>query len=136
MLKNLWKLALPAALLLAGPLPPLPGQAAESPQPWELVSPKGVQHIEPVEVLPHDMDLNGKTVVLRWNGKPNGDNVLHRLADLLNRKFEGIKVIKSWEVDKNASMGGTDRAAFGGTDGVADLIAGMGPNLVIASQGD
>lgn len=133
MFKQLWKLAMPAALLLAAPAP---GQAAEAPQQWELVSPKGVQHIEPVKVLPHDMDLNGKTVVLRWNGKPNGDNVLHHLAELLNQKFKDIRVIKSWEVDRNTSMGGTDRAAFGGTDGVADLIGKMGPDLVIASQGD
>jgi hypothetical protein len=37
-----------------------------------------------IKLNPHPFTLEGKTVVLRWNGKYNGDNFLNRIAELLN----------------------------------------------------
>ena len=41
---------------------------------WKLVNPEGVVVVEPVEISPRITSLEGKTVLLRWNGKHNGDN--------------------------------------------------------------
>jgi hypothetical protein len=95
--------------------------------------------VGPVEMNPHPSTVEGKTVVLRWNGKPNGDVLLNYLADLLLQ--EGAKdVIKLWEVDPESAM-------ISGEENVIDLgmerslrfaeeAADLGPDLVIASQAD
>ncbi len=69
----------------------------ETAQSWELVNPQGIVKVEPMKVNPHPATLEGKTVVLRWNGKHNGDNVLNRVAEMLNEQVKGVKIIKLWE---------------------------------------
>ena len=54
-----------------------------SEQEWELVVPAGVREIKPVELAPRIKSLEGKTIVLRANGKHNSDNFLTRVAELL-----------------------------------------------------
>jgi len=95
--------------------------------------------IGPVTMNPHPSSLEGKTVVLRWNGKPDGDVVLYYLAELLIK--EGVKeVIKLWEVDP-------DSAIISGKENIIPLgverserfaaeAAEFNPDLVIASQAD
>ncbi|HOG48734.1 MAG TPA: hypothetical protein PLB78_19055, partial [Anaerolineae bacterium] len=73
----------------------VPVSAAE--QEWELVNPAGVRQITPIELAPRITTLEGKTVVLRWNGKHNGDNFLNRIAELLAEQIPTAKVIKLWE---------------------------------------
>ncbi len=58
-------------------------------QEWELVNPEGVKLSEAVKLNPHPNTLEGKTVVLTWNHKPNGDIFLNRLAELLTREAKG-----------------------------------------------
>ena len=105
-------------------------------QQWSLVNPKGIELIEPVKMIPHDMNLEGKTIVLRWNGKHNGDNFLTRIAELLEKNVKGVKVVKVWELAPETSLGGRDAEMAGGTAGVAKKIASYKPDIVIASQAD
>ena len=86
-----------------------------------------------ITINPHPTSLEGKTVVLRWNSKPNGDKYLTRIGELLTEQVKGVKVIKLWETDPSTaaiSKSAEDSAA------IADKIAALKPDLVIASQGD
>ena len=77
--------------------------------------------------------LEGKTIVLRWNGKHNGDNFLNRIAELLKEKVPSAKVIKLYEVDKstNKISGNLAESAR-----IAQVIKGMKADIVIAAQTD
>ncbi len=86
-----------------------------------------------IKINAHPTSLEGKTVVLRWNGKPNGDKFISRIGELLTEKVNGIKVIKLWETDPSTavtSLTTTHSAA------VADKIAALKPDLVIGLQCD
>jgi ABC-type Fe3+-hydroxamate transport system substrate-binding protein len=86
-----------------------------------------------VQLNPHPASLEGKTVVLRWNSKPNGDKYLTRIGELLSEQVKGIKIIKLWEVDPTtAVITKTDADSVT----IAEKIAALKPDLVIASQGD
>jgi hypothetical protein len=108
--------------------------AKERVQLWEVINPEGVIRIEPMEVNPHPSTLEGKTVVLRWNGKHNGDHFLNRVAELLKEKVKGIKAIKSWEVAPETvdPITGNDERS----KGFARKIASFKPDIVIAAQAD
>ncbi len=95
--------------------------------------------IGPVEMNPHPSSLEGKTVVLRWNGKPNGDIVLNHLGELLIQ--EGVeKVIKLWEVDPDSAMiSGKENVISLGmerSEHFAEEVAELKADLVIGSQAD
>src|SRR5512137_690464 len=79
---------------------PVIASGKETSQEWELVNPEGVIKVEPMKVNPHPSTLEGQTVVLRWNGKHNGNNFLNRIAELLTQKVPAAKVIKLYEIDK------------------------------------
>src|SRR5450759_4328130 len=94
---------------------------------------KSAVSLGPVTINPHPTSLEGKTVVLRWNSKPNGDKYLTRIGELLTEQVKGVKVIKLWETDPSTaaiSKSAEDSAT------IADKIAALKPDLVIASQGD
>lgn len=108
--------------------------AKERVQWWEVINPEGVIRIEPMKVNPHPTTLEGKTVMLRWNGKHNGNHFLNRVAELLTEKVRGIKVIKSWEVAPETVdpiTGNQERSKE-----VAKTIARFKPDIVIAAQAD
>ena len=65
---------------------------------WELVNPLGTVKVEAFNLNRHPETLEGKNVLLRWNGKHNGDIFLDRIAELLTANIKGVKAIKSWEV--------------------------------------
>jgi hypothetical protein len=114
----------------------IPGTArcAEGNQRWEILDPEGVIKIEPMDINPHPSTLEGKTVLLRWNGKHNGDKFLDRVAELLAQKFKGIKIIKSWEVAPE-----TVDPISGSQERSVELmrkLAAFKPDLVIGSQAD
>jgi len=95
--------------------------------------------IGPVEMNPHPSSLEGKTVVLRWNGKPNGDIVLNHLGELLIQ--EGVKnVIKLWEVDPDSAIiSGKENVISLGmerSEHFAEEVAELKADLVIGSQAD
>jgi len=94
---------------------------------------KKVQTVGPVKLNLHPSSLEGKTVILRWNGKFNGDNFLGRVADLLAQRVKGVKVIKMWEIDRNTAV---ISDSLGKSETIAAEIAQQKPNIAIASQAD
>ena len=107
--------------------------AREAVQQWELINPEGVVKVEPMKVNAHPSSLEGKTVMLRWNGKHNGDNFLNRLGELLGKEVKGIKLIKSWEVaPETVGTSSTQETSQAWTK----KLSTFKPDLVIASQCD
>lgn len=87
----------------------------------------------PVKMSPHPTTLEGKTVVLRWNGKYNGDRFLTRIGELLGEQVKYVKVIKMWEVDPNTAIISKKTEV---SDQIASKIAMLKPNIVISAQAD
>ena len=83
-----------------------------------------------INFVPRIRTFDGKKVALLWNGKPNGDFFLNRVAELLEKKYKGINIIKFWEVDPSGTAHADKRS-----DAVLDLIA-KSADIVIAGQGD
>ena len=126
--RNFWIAAILVGLLA---LPVIAfGQGAV--QEWTLVNPEGVVKIEPMKVNPHPTTLQGKTILLRWNGKHNGNNFLNRIAELLTKEVKDVKIIKSWEV---APRDG-DHRRKPGQEQADRRNASPKPDIVIASQCD
>ena len=98
-----------------------------------LLAAEKIPKIGPVKVNPHPASLEGKTVLLRWNSKINGDKYLTRVAELLNQQVKNVKVVKMWEVDKSTAAISKDGPA---SEQVTAIIANLKPDLVIASQAD
>lgn len=122
-----------ALALLAFWVVPMAVFAKEAPQDWELVNPEGVVKIEPMKVNPHPTSLEGKTILLRWNGKHNGDNFLTRIGELLKEKVKDVKIVKSWEIALWTAIiaGNPDKSKQ-----IVDTLAKEKPDLVIGSQCD
>ena len=112
---------------------PSPVIATEAPQQWELVNPQSVVLSKPLRLADRPATLEGKTVVLRWNGKPNGDIFLNRIAELLEEKVKGVKVIKAWEVapETNAVSSGPERSMA-----IAKTLVAFKPAIVIGAPAD
>jgi hypothetical protein len=92
-----------------------------------------IPQLGPFLVSPHPASLEGKTVLLRWNGKMNGDKYLTRVAELLSQQVKNVKIIKIWEQDKSTAVISKDLQA---SEKVTAIIAQLKPDLVIASQAD
>ena len=115
-------LAIPAAIL-----------ARESVQQWELINPEGVVKIEPMQVNAHPSTLQGKTVMLRWNGKHNGDLFLDRIGELIVEKVKDVKIIKSWQVAlETADISQNENRS----KEFIQKLMGFKPDIVIGSQCD
>ena len=124
-------IALILAGLLGGPIDIL---AVEKIQDWDLINPEGVVKIEIMKLNPHPSRLEGKTIMLRSNGKHNGDKFLIRVGELLKDKVKDIKIIYSWEVAPETVdpiTGSHERSKK-----FAQKLASFKPDLVIASQAD
>jgi len=102
-------------------------------QQWEVINPAGVIQIKQAQLAPRITTLEGKTIVLRWNGKQNGDNFLNRIAELLKQKVPSAKVVKLYEIDKttNKIAGSAAESAR-----IAQVIKGLNADIVIAAQTD
>lgn len=107
-------------------------EAAEQVQEWELVIPSGVIEQAQIDPAARITSLDGKTVVLRWNGKNNGNVFLDRVAVLFEQKHPKTKVIKSYtDTSLNTITGSQAQSEF-----VTKKILDMKPDLVIAAQAD
>jgi predicted transcriptional regulator len=82
---------------------------------------------------PHLATLEGKTVLLRWNGKYNGDKYLSRVGELIIQQVKNVKIIKMWEMDKSTAAISKNAEM---SEQVAASIAKLKPDLVIAAQAD
>jgi hypothetical protein len=100
---------------------------------WKLVNPESLVQIEADRVNQHPRDLSGKTVVLYWNGKPNGDLFLNRIGELLIERVDNVKVVKAWEVRPSTKRADPTVEASRVT---AEEIAGLNPDLVVGAPGD
>ncbi len=94
---------------------------------------KKLPKVGPVKMNQHPSSLEGKTVVLRWNGKYNGDKYLDRVGELISQKMKGVKIVKMWEIDKSTAAISKNAAV---SEQVAVSIANLKPDLVIAAQAD
>jgi hypothetical protein len=94
---------------------------------------KKLPKVGPVKISPHPSSLEGKTVVLRWNGKYNGDKYLSRVGELMSQKIKNVKIIKMWEIDKSTAAISKNAEL---SEEVAASIAKLKPDLVIAAQAD
>jgi hypothetical protein len=124
-MKNIKRLSLAmamSALLLVGLIDVTPVWAAEK-----------APLVGPVTLNAHPNSLEGKTVVLRWNSKFNGDKFLDRVAELLIQKVPKVKVVKMYQVDPSTVAVSANMAE---SLKVAAKIADQKPDIVIASQAD
>ena len=107
--------------------------AKEAPQEWELVNPSGVIEVKYFKPAPRLTSLDGKTIVLRWNEKHNGDSFLNRVAELLKEKAPTAKVIKLYDIDKSTvKISGSAAESVR----IAKVIKELKADIVIASQAD
>jgi len=100
---------------------------------FRLINPEGVVNIEPMKVNPHPAGLEGKTVVLQWNGKQNGDNFMNQIAALLKENVKDIKIIKAWQEAPELKIISQNPEK---SRQLAQRIAAFKPDLVIAGQAD
>jgi hypothetical protein len=100
---------------------------------WKLVNPEALVQIVADQVNPHPKELSGKTVVLYWNGKPNGDLFLNRIGELFIERVNNVKVIRAWEVRPTTKR--TD-PTFEASRATARELAGLNPDLVVGAPGD
>jgi len=74
--------------------------------------------------------LEGRRIGLLWNGKPNGDIFLDRVAEILEKRCKDIKIIKFWKVDPEHTALSNKYS-----EETLDRIANSA-DIVIASQAD
>lgn len=108
-------------------------ETATTTQEWELVVPEGVLAITPIDIAARIDTLEGKTVGLKWNGKPNGNLFLDRVAELLQEQVKDVKIIKFYEVETSTIL---QSASTEDAQRKAQLIATYKPDIVIGSQCD
>jgi len=123
-----------AAILAGWIADPIDVLAEEKMHEWEFINPEGVIKIEPMKLNPHPSRLEGKTIMLRSNGKHNGDKFLIRVGELLKDKVKDIKIIYSWEVAPETVDPIT--GSYERSKKFAQKLASFKPDLVIASQAD
>ncbi len=106
---------------------------AEISQDWTLVDPSGVIKTDAIRPAPRLSSLEGKTIVLHWNSKPNGNIILDRIAEHLAQRVPSAKVIKAYEkfpeIVKVSATQEKSREAAG-------KILSLKPDLVIGSTAD
>ncbi len=110
--------------------------ASDAAQKTELISPAGIVAVKQVDAVPHDGSLEGKRIVLRWNGKPNGDVFLDRVAELLEAKYKTATVVRAYRENPKTGIGAKEDIIVGGSEGQTKMIMAMKPDIVIASQAD
>jgi hypothetical protein len=126
---TLWTLAIAIVFMAI----PAAVPAKEKVQEWELINPAGTIAIQPIKPAPRLSTLEGKTIVLRWNGKHNGDSYLNRIAERLAEKVPSAKVIKIYEVDKSTvKFSSSNQEAAR----IAKVIKDLKADIVIGAQAD
>lgn len=94
---------------------------------------EGIPKIGPVRMNAHPSTLEGKTVLLRWNGKYNGDKFLSRVGELLIEQVKDVRIVKMWELDSNTAIISKKMEV---SEQIASKIAALKPNIVISAQAD
>ncbi len=105
----------------------------ERTQAWEIINPAGTIEIKTARLAPRLTALEGKTVLLRWNFKHNGNHYLDRISELLAEKVPSAKVIKIYEIDRSTI---NQSGSLEDSSRLARVIADFNPDLVIGAHGD
>jgi len=134
-MKNRWNIKnLLALTTLLGLLTmPTLTSAKEVIQQWELVNPAGVIKVMPIKMAPRINSLEGKTVGLKWDMKPNGNIFLDRVAELLRERVSGVKILKFYELEPSTAPQSENMQV---ADRKAQIIAKYKPDIVIGAQAD
>jgi hypothetical protein len=105
----------------------------EKMQEWELINPAGTLQIKIANLASRLATLEGKTILLRWNFKHNGNHYLDRITELLAERVPSAKVIKIYEMNRSTinQSGSIEDSAR-----LAKVIADFKPDLVIGAHGD
>lgn len=106
---------------------------AKAAQELELGNPGVAVKVLTMKLAPRITTLERKTVVLRWNGRPNGNVFLNRVAELLTSQVKDVNVIKAYEMEPETST--VSHTIERGKE-IAKMLVAMNPDIVIASQGD
>ena len=72
---------------------PVSGQESHKDIDFKVVSPLGEVVVEDTPMANRPDTLKGKTVCLTWNASFRADVTLSAIADLLRKKYPGVKVI-------------------------------------------
>jgi hypothetical protein len=100
---------------------------------WILISPAGISPAVAGSFTFRPRVLDGKTVLLRWNGKHNGDVFLSRIGEHLDARCKQANIVKLWEVLPESSH--TSQSAQVSRK-IAAQIAALRPDIVIGAPGD
>jgi hypothetical protein len=104
---------------------------------WELMVPEGGVIQESLKLAPRITSLEGKTIGLRWNGKPNGEILLNKVADLLKGKVPTATIIKFYEAEQSTIHTDPPGPPEQSVEAEAKLIKEKyNPDLMIGSQAD
>jgi hypothetical protein len=96
---------------------------------WTLLNPVADAEVEQFNPAHRVPDLNGKTIGLFWNGKPNGDVFLNRLAERLTAGFDALTVVRMWDVEPET------RTALGNSMDNLKTMA-QKADLILGASGD
>ena len=102
-------------------------------QMWEIINPAGTIEIKTANLAPRLATLEGKTILLRWNFKHNGNHYLDRISELLAEKVPSARVIKVYEIDRSTI---NQSGSLEDSSRLARAIADFNPDLVIGAHGD
>ncbi len=105
----------------------------EKVQEWEVIDPSGSIEIKSIKPAPRLNTLEGKTVLLRWNFKHNGNHFLDRISELLLEKVPKVRIIKLYEVDKSTI---NQSGSIEDSQSLAKIISNLNPDIVISAYGD
>lgn len=101
---------------------------------WQLINPEGMVETANLSSLnPRPGTLDNRTVMLRWNGKHNGDIFLNRVAELLVKNARGLKIIRGWEVAPETVQHSYSPDK---SKDFARKLASFRPDIVIGAQAD
>jgi hypothetical protein len=101
---------------------------------WELINPEGIVTVKAMSLNRHPRQLEGKKILLRWNGKHNGDLFLNRIAELMVGHIKGADIVKAWEISPDTAVaisGSQERSTS-----LARSCASFKPDIVIGAYGD
>jgi len=105
----------------------------EKKQEWRVINPAGTIEIKTAKPAPRLTTLEGKTILLRWNFKHNGNHYLDRISELLKEKVPSAKVLKIYEIDRSTI---NQSGSLEDSTRLATVIADFKPDLVISAHAD
>ena len=100
---------------------------------WVLINPEGTIQLETVSARPRPKSLEEKTVLLRWNGKHNGDLFLNRIGELLVENVKDVKIVKAWEAISETKIITSNANK---SEELAKKLSELKPDISIGAQGD